>query len=289
MAASESALVPNKKRPRETDYWDTADSWVTSPRGHVYRMYASAPDFKRPNTCWEGGEGVSMILLPDGSGHLVVSSHGGGSDGVRHAMIPLKLAGAEQSAQKCIRIELNQFKDRCMLHGESGPSSTACRIVNDFACEILDGGSDWQLKLYPSLGGHSFHYGDEEDGEEQTTSATDIVMTTPNCDELGHYLFRKTGAAVASDTLDAAMASEIAAWDAILSVPKLAVGDKVHIRQAFESASEGGGKLNTGLIGTVKQLDEDGDAEVDFGSDRGEHWIFAGKFRNLSKELPSKP
>ena len=132
MAASESAPVPSKKRPRETHYWDTADVFVTSLRGHVYRMYASAPDFKRPNAVWEGGEGVSMILLPNGSGHLVVSSHGGGSDGVQHATIPLKLADAEQSAQKCIRIELNQFKDRCLLHGESGPSSTACQILNDF-------------------------------------------------------------------------------------------------------------------------------------------------------------
>lgn len=276
--------MPSAKRPRETDYWDAAESFVTSLRGHVYRMYASAPDFKRPNAVWEGGEGVSMILLPNGSGHLVVSSHGGGSDGVRHATIPLKLADAEQSAQKCIRIELSQFKDRCVLHDQSGPSSTACRIVNDFACDILEDDSDWQLKLYPSLGGHSFRYGVEEDGEEQTTLATDIIMTTPNCDELGHYLFRKTGAAVASDTLDAAMASEIAAWDAILSVPKLVVGDKVHIRQAFESANEGGGKLNTGLIGIVKQVDEDGDAEVDFGSERGEHWILNRNFGHLSKQ-----
>ncbi len=249
-------------------------------------MYASAPEFKGPDDCWEYGQGASLILLADGSGYLVVSSLGDGSDGVRHATIPLKLADAEQAAQKYIRIELNQFKDRCMLHGESGPSSTACQILNDFACEILDdSSSDWQLKLYPSLGGHSFHYGDDEDGEEQTTLATDIIMTTPNCDELGHYLFRKTGAAVASDTVDAAVASEAAVWDAILSVPKLAVGDKVRISHAFDSDNEGGGKLNRGLIGTVKQVDEDGDAEVDFGSDRGEHWIFARKFRNLSKEL----
>jgi hypothetical protein len=288
MAASESTQEPSNKRPRETHFWDTADSFTSSLRGHVYRMYASSPDFKGPMACCEYGEGVSMILLADGSGYLVVSSRGSGSDGVRHATIPLKLADAEQSAQKYIRrIELNQFKDRCMLLGESGPSSTACEILNDFACEILEvDGSDWQLKLYPSLGGHSFYYGGEEDGEEQTTLATDLVMTTPNCDELGHYLFRKTGATVASDTLDAAVASEVAVWDAILSGPELAVGDKVRISHAFESASEGGGKLNTGLIGTVKQVDEDGDAEVDFGSDRGEHWIFARNFRNLSKELP---
>jgi len=173
-----------------------------------------------------------------------------------------------------------------MLHGESEPSSTARQIVEGFACDILDDdGSDWQLKLYPSLGGHSFYYGGDEDGEEQTTLATDIIMTTPNCDELGHYLFRRI-AAVASDILDAAVASEAAVWDANLSVPKLAVGDNVRIRHAFDSANEGGGKLVTGLIGTVKQVDEDGDAEVDFGSNRGEHWIFARSFRNLSKELP---
>ena len=231
-----------------------------------------------------------MILLADGSGYLVVSSRGGGSDGVRHATIPLKLANAEQSAQKYIRIELMQFKDRCMLHGESEPSSTACQILNDFACEILDAdGSDWQLKLYPSLGGHFFYYGGDEDGEEQTTLATDIIMTTPNCGELGHYLFRKTGAAVASDTLDAAVASEVAVWDAILSGPKLAVGDKVRISHAFESANEDGGKLKKGLIGTVKQVDEDGDAEVDFGVDGGEHWILSGNFRKLSKDVPFQP
>jgi len=285
---SECATVPSSKRPRETDFWDKADSFPSSLCGHVYRMYASAPDFKHPEACWRYGQGVSMILLADGSGYLVVSSRGSGSDGVRHATIPLKLADAEQSAQKYIRrIELNQFKDRCMLLGESGPSSTACQILNDFACEILEvDGSDWQLKLYPSLGGHSFYYGGEEDGEEQTTLATDLVMTTPNCDELGHYLFRKTGAAVTSDTLDAAVASEAAVWDAILSGPKLAVGDKVRISHAFESGSEGGGKLNAGLIGTVKQVDEDGDAMVDFGSGGGEQWILAGNFPNLSKELP---
>lgn len=286
---------PKVKKPRGTYFWDTADSFAnfaTPLLGQVYRMYASAPSFQQLHACWTG-PGVSLLLLPDGSGRLIVSSEESNGDdrAVRHATIPLKLAGADYCAQKCIGIELIQFKDRCVLHGESGQNSAkeACRIVNDFACEILDPDSDesdWQLKIYPSLGGHSFHFSGDEDGEEQTTLATDIVMTTPNDDELGHYLLRKTGAVVASDTVEAAVAEEVAAWDAILSVPKLAVGDKVRIRGPIESASEGGGILKAGLIGIVKQVDEDGDAEVDFGSDKEEwQWIYARSFRNLSKEF----
>lgn len=272
----------------EQHYWDKADSFASPLLGQVYRMYASAPDFKNPNACWMVAAGASMLLLPDGSGRLIVSkkSRRDGELAVRCATIPLKLAGTDYSAQRCIAIELSQFKDRCVLHGESGQSSAkeACLIMDAFACDILDEDDGYQLKIYPSLGGHIFNYGDKEEGEEETTLATDIVMTTPNCDELGHYLFRKTGAVLASDAVDAAVAEEVAAWNAILSGPKIAVGDKVRTRMAFESATEGGGTLSLGLVGEVKQLDEDGDAEVDFGSERGVHMIFASHFVCLSKE-----
>ena len=277
----------SNKRPRETEFWDRAESFAPTLLGHVYRMYASSPDFGNPTACWCAGTGVSLLLLSDGSGHLVVSSCArlGRSDRVRHATMPLKLMGAEHSTQKCIKVELEQFKDRCTLHGESGAQSNidACRIVNDFACEILDDSNGWNLKLYPSLGGHSFRYDGEEEREEQTTRATDIIMTTPNCDELGHFLFRKTGEALTLGTLDAAVANEVAAWDTILSVTKLAVGDKVRIRKTFESGTDGGGKLAYGLVGSVKEIDEDGDAHVDFGAGRGKHWILAGCFNMLSK------
>ena len=268
----------SKKRPRETHYSDTSNSFAPTLLGYVYRMYASAPDFGTPGACLSWG--ASMLLLPDGSGSLVLSSRQYG-DGVRHATIPLQLTGENHSAQKCIRIELARFKDRCVLHGKSETSSAkdACKMMNDFACDILEvDGVDWQLKLYPLLGGHSMVL----DGEDETTLATDIVMTTPNCDELGHYLFRKTGP-VSADMLDAAVINETIAWDALLRVPKLAVCDKVFIRVAFESANKEGSKLNPGMVGTVKEVDEDGDALVDFGSDSGEHWIFANNFNKLSK------
>ena len=47
-------------------------------------MYASTPDFKRPNTCWEGRDGVSVILLPDSAAGICgrVVTHGGGSETV---------------------------------------------------------------------------------------------------------------------------------------------------------------------------------------------------------------
>ena len=91
-------------------------------------------------------------------------------------------------------------------------------------------------------------------------------MTTPNCDELGHYLFRPTGAKINSpETLQAAMAQEVAAWSRILSVPVLQEGDEVCVEHTFMSHSEPSCKLHKGLLGKVVQIDQDGDAQVAFG------------------------
>jgi len=273
--------------PHKTKFWDVATSFGTRPLlGHVFRMYASAPEFKNPDHCWTYGEGASILLLPGGGGRLLISKHAGGA--TRHATIPLQLKGYDFAVQPRLGIELRQFWDRCEIHGEGSDSAQeARRIVNDFDCDLLDPGmsTGWELKLYPCLGGHTFRYGSNDLGEEETTLAQDVMLTTPNCDELGHYLFRTTGDIVSEDTLEAALAGEVAAWNAILAIPPIAVGDRVRVRHGFESASEGGGTLLPGLVGTVKAIDEQGDAEVAFDGDCT-HWVFVANFRNLCREPP---
>ena len=112
-------------------------------------------------------------------------------------------------------------------------------------------------------------------------------MTTPNCDELGHYLFRQTEVAVSSGNIDTILADEVAAWDAILTVPSFEAGETVRIRGSLQSGSEEGRNLSEGLVGSVKKLDEDGDALIDFGADVGEHWVFSQNFLNFRKEKTS--
>ena len=66
--------------PHKTKIWDVATSFGTRPLlGHVFRMYASAPEFKNPNHCWTYGEGASILLLPGGGGRLLISKHAGGT------------------------------------------------------------------------------------------------------------------------------------------------------------------------------------------------------------------
>lgn len=271
---------------RKTKFYDTAASFAAAPLlGRAYRMYASCPEFKSLGPCWSDGEGISIIVLPDGSGRLLISSRQEDNT-VRHATVPLRLKGEDYEAQRELGIELREFAAQCVIHGrDSSPSSglEARRLVQDFACDILhESTSDkWQLKLYPCLGGHTFRYEDSEDGELRTISGSDVMMTTPNCDELGHYFFRPTGVRVSSETVDAVVAEEVAAWDAVLTPPKLSAGDTVRVRGTLESASKGGGNLAPELIGTVRQIDEDGDAEVDFGAGTGVHYVLTGNFINL--------
>jgi hypothetical protein len=281
-----------EEKPRKTDFFDRAESFASAPLlGRVYRMYASSPDFCGLDPAWAGCFGVSFLVLPDGSGRLLVSKHNPDNT-VRHATMPLRLKGEEHEAQGQLAIELKEFVEQCVIHGESAASSgsEARKLVEDFACEILDlsDDGDWGLKLYPCLGGHTFCYGDKEDGELQTTLPSDVMMTTPNCDELGHYLFRPTEARVSSATVDAVVAEEVAAWDAMLISPKLSAGDTVRVRETFQSGNEEAGNLKQGLIGTVKEVDEDGDAEVDFGADMGVHYVLSGDFIKLQIERPHK-
>jgi hypothetical protein len=287
LMAEQQAPSNDELPPRETCWHDRADSFASAPLlGRVYRMYAASPEFGALGHCCV--EGVSVLVFPDGSGRLLVSKTtktNGGGRAVRHATMPLRLKGADYEAQGQLGIELIE----CAIYGEAGPASAseARKIVNDFGCELVsdDGGSSdgWELKLYPCLGGHSFRYDEEEDGELQTILPSHIMMTTPNCDELGHYLFRPTQGNISAETADAVMAEEVAAWEAILNPPPLAAGDGVRVRQTFQSASDGAGDLSTGLVGTVIEIDEDGDALVDFGASSGRHFVFASDHINLQR------
>ena len=285
--AEQQAPSNDEPPPRETCWHDRADSFASAPLlGRVYRMYADSADSKAPGYCCV--EGVSILVFPDGSGRLLVSTTtNGGGRAVRHATMPLRLKGADYEAQGKLGIELVEFVEQCAIYGEAGPASAseARRIVDDFGCELLyDGNSDgWELKLYPCLGGHSFRYDGEDDGELQTILPSHIMMTTPNCDELGHYLFRPTQRNVSAETADAVMAEEVAAWEATLNPPPLAAGDGVRVRQTFQSASDGAGDLSTGLVGTVIEIDEDGDALVDFGVSLGRHFVFASDHIKLQR------
>ena len=52
---------------RKTKFYDTAASFAAAPLlGRAYRMYASCPEFKSLGPCWSDGEGISIIVLPDG-------------------------------------------------------------------------------------------------------------------------------------------------------------------------------------------------------------------------------
>ena len=290
----EKQQEPRKKRQRSTNIWDTADSFKYVPLfGHAYRLYASSPDFKSPDQCWER-EAVSILIAEDGTGRLLVST--GRKNPVKYATIPVQLKG-DPASQKKLGLELIRFVDHCLIYGhERSPSSMkeARKIMNDFACEILDDDEgEWELKLYPSLGGHSFCFGDSSSScagpqrAEHTTLPSDLIMTTPNCDELGHYLFRQTEVAVSSGNIDTILADEVAAWDAILTVPSFEAGETVRIRGSLQSGSEEGRNLSEGLVGSVKKLDEDGDALIDFGADVGEHWVFSQYFLNFCKEKTS--
>ena len=276
--------------PVETEFYDRAASFASTPLlGHAFRLYAASPDFGPLSDHFSVQEGLSVLVLPDGSGRLLVSTRSKDRSTVRHATMPLHLIGdGDYENQGVLPIELVKFRDHCVIYGETGPSSgrsEAHKIVNEFACEILDedggdGGGSWNLKLSPCQGGHKFRYNDEEDGELQTILPSDIMMTTPNCDELGHYFFRPTAAIVSSTKIDDVLAEEMAAWDDILIGPKLSLGDRVLIRKAFRSGNEDGGLLKKGISGLVKDVDEDGDAEVDFGPN-GTHFVLSGCFRCL--------
>ena len=291
LMAEQQAPSNDEQPPRETCWHDRAGSFASAPLlGRVYRMYAASPDFKALGYCCT--EGVSILVFPDGSGRLLVSrtrtATNGGGRAVRHATMPLRLKGADYEAQGKLGIELVEFAEQCAIYGDAGPASAseARRVVDDFGCELLDdgGGGDWELKLYPCLGGHPFRYDDKEDGELQTILPSHIMLTTPNCDELGHYLFRPTqGNNVSAETADAVLAEEVAAWEAILNPPPLAAGDAVRVRQTFQSASDGAGNLSAGLVGTVVEIDEDGDALVDFGASSGQHFVFARDHINLPR------
>ena len=289
MAEEQQATSNSEPAARPTTFYDTAGSFASARLlGHVFRMYAECPEFKALDYCWY--EGVSILILPDGTGRLVISKIGSqaandGGSAVRHATMPLRLKGANYEAQRQVGIELVEFIEQCTIYGEPGSSSAseAQTIIQDFACEILGGEDEWDLKLYPCLGGHTFRYQDQEDGEVQTILASDIMMTTPNCDELGHFFFRPTEAAVSAETVDAVLAEEVAAWDAILNPPPLSAGDRIRTRLTFPSGNEGGGNLVRGLVGTVMAIDEDGDANVDFGADTGSHWVYKPDHRKLER------
>ena len=287
--AEQQQATSNDGQAAQTNWHDYADSFASAPLlGHAFRMFAESPDFCGLGYCLEAGG--SILILPDGTGRLVISSTrsqtaNDGGCAVRHATMPLRLKGANYEAQRQVEVELAEFVEQCTIYGEAGPSSAseARTIVNDFACDILDGDPGWDLKLYACLGGHTFRYEDKDDGEQLTILARDIMMTTPNCDELGHYIFRPTEAAVSAETVDAVVAEEVAAWDAILNPPPISAGDRVRIRMPFRSGTEGAGNLVVGLIGTVVEIDEDGDAEVDFGADTGLHFVLKSDHRKLER------
>lgn len=79
------------------------------------------------------------------------------------------------------------------------------------------------------------------------------------------------------------MAEEVESWTRLLS-SSLSVNDEVCVEQAFLSENELGEMLLTkGLVGRVLSIDEDGDANVDFGKDIGEsQWVSTNNFLRLS-------
>ena len=116
----------------------------------------------RPSTC---GLGVSLALLPNGTGQLLVCSPRMPDGSVRHALCPLQLRKRNAGS---MHVDLRQFAGRCALVG-SRPSDRdydlkqeeARRIVHDFAPELLRdfrGSDEFTLKLYPAEAGLKFRF-----------------------------------------------------------------------------------------------------------------------------------
>ena len=150
LMAEQQQATSNDGQAAETNWHDYADSFASAPLlGHAFRMFAESPDFCGLGYCLEAGG--SILILPDGTGRLVISSTrsqtaNDGGCAVRHATMPLRLKGANYEAQRQVEIELAEFVEQCTIYGEAGPSSAseARTIVNDFACDILDGDPGWR-------------------------------------------------------------------------------------------------------------------------------------------------
>ena len=163
------------KHGRRRSYdWQRAPTFAHLPDGllgKVYRMYVSCGDFCALNRCEDQCHGVSLALLQNGEGRLIVSEVKQG-DSIRSATVPVQLNGDSNYAErKEVSIELCRYKACCAIFGTENPSSNeeACRVVEDFACEILSS-EGWFLKLYPCLEGCEFCY-EAEDDESHVTRA----------------------------------------------------------------------------------------------------------------------
>jgi len=139
------------------------------------RMGGVGGSLLHPDTCLLG---VSLALLPDGGGQLLVCSPRM-PGGVRHALCPLQLRKRNAG---CMHVDLRQFKGRCTLVGskegvgsnEGGANDTgdrdyeqmeAWKIVNDFVPELLtgSGGDDeFTLKLFPAEAGLKYRFGEKQ-------------------------------------------------------------------------------------------------------------------------------
>lgn len=232
-------------------------------------------------------------LRPKWAGHVEVHSEND------------EIVRAQHLLRECTTLALQSAK---VLSCE-GTNKEASWIVDCLLDETLSEGGGYCLKLYGTKPGVKIVYEDASSANatgaansvsmlHEISQPGDIVMTTPNCDELGHYLFRPTGRKVIfEETVNAAMLEEMSAWEDIFRdttkmsmqpYPKppvtLEVGNKIVVEWGFHSINEPPAVLSAGLVGTVIEIDEDGDAEVSFkGSFEESQFVAASKFEHVAK------
>lgn len=249
--------------------------------GKVYRLFGSSPETK--GFCRELQCGLSLVLRPDRSGTLGV--YNGQTDGSTKVGLVSCCLQEDPEIRRAIRGGLLLTQIGESTRKEVLETFDPCAF--DWEVEQPDGTyvSQMHLALALTEPGRKFRFNDCAD--LQVTKDGDVMLYTPNCDWLGHYLLRPTDAAV--------IESEATFWGAFFvdqaaakkersrEAARAALGSRVTVTSAFTSIDDTAVLLEPGDVGLPEQIDHDGDALINFDR-HGEVWVDSTDFPRLRRD-----
>mmetsp|Transcript_3379 Transcript_3379/g.7762 ORF Transcript_3379/g.7762 Transcript_3379/m.7762 type:complete len:355 (+) Transcript_3379:63-1127(+) len=264
--------------------------------GKVYRLYLSCSDYKA--LCHELPCGLSLVIWPDRTGTLAVyEGQEGALPRVGSILCRLREDGAVSRAipggllltdvGEATNLDVLKRFDTCAFEWEEEQPDGSCTFDH------------MHIALAPTEPGRKFRFTGCPD--PQVTKDGDLLLCTPNCDWLGHYLLRP-----ADDTPAAAVVeTEATYWGPFLAQQEAvrreakeardrarrerllraapAVSSNVTVLSAFVSICESEVQLQPGDVGVTQQIDDDGDAQINFHT-HGELWVDSKDYPKLRSE-----